>query len=222
MTILTSIKAELVKNENMQADKSEFESGRSEPQGIAVGQRIPSSARIDHVQSCLEASAVECVQFSRAFRTYYIRDKLHTFMAHPTHQALYILLFQNVDNKYDDEVTELITTLYTQGRRMPCMFSVLRMIEVDCGRHQLNVPAAAIGMLPNSNRDGAERRETANVQVLSVYPNLLSVEQCLSDHKAENLPLSADEFLKTFGDLSVRDDRSIVKGTNIEEPDNVA
>lgn len=211
MTILTSIKAELIKNDNIHDQLFEHSLGGSAVPGIAVGERIPSSARIDHVQSCLEALAVECVRFSKMFRTYYTRDKLHTFMGHPIHQALYILLFQNVNQKYDDEITELITTLHTQGRRMPCIISVLRMIEVDCGRHKLHLPTAARDLLPSFNEGNTEQREATSVQVLSVYPNLVSVEQCLSDHKAEKLPLSADEFLKAFGDLRVRDEQSSTK-----------
>lgn len=204
MTTLSALKTNLSRQLEQATG---HDPNRRTSSALSIGSKSPQIThhRLHEVQTRLERAAVEAARFSEVFRTRFRDDRLSVFMCHPTHQAMYVLLFCNSEHKYDAEITQLCVTLRMQSRRIPFVVSLFRMIELDATNDGVTLPSAVKKLFEDFDQDDNERwkREPHH----AIYPNLRptgvgAANDGNADHSTE-----MGKFLKAFDNLEMRGKR---------------
>lgn len=152
-------------------------------------------------QDRLIQHALKVAELCRWHRDAYEYNRLHSFMCQPVCVALYVLIERNGDHQHDAEITELFTAMRAMSRRVPFVFSLLRMIQLDVRFRKFELPPSTEKLFDEYEQlDLGAWMEKGGHN--SVYPSpelfVGPYTDQRGDPRATTQPMNMNEFLKLF------------------------
>lgn len=165
--------------------------------------KISADARSDQD---LARTALDIVDLCRSYRVRFEYSRLNCYMCQPCYLALYVLMEQNSERQYDNEITEICTSIRAMSRRFPFAFSLLHMTQIDLQQRGHELPSSVEKLFEEFEQlDTASWMEKGSHNSLYPSPQLgVGPYAGEDDSEATTLPTTMSEFLKAFDKLRIR------------------